>query len=194
MAGAGFSMAQLKIDRSFVLEAAWRALVFIVALVILIVVTTRWNGWTGRTGWQSTDDAYLQADITPIAAKVSGYVRAVPVSDFQRVAAGQPVAEIVDDDYRTAVAQAEAGVAAAKAQVQALTAQESLQVSNVQAAAAQVASVAANLEQSGRDVARQRRLVTGGSSSAEAGERLETTRQQLSAQLARPTPRAASAG
>ncbi|HEX3365055.1 HlyD family secretion protein [Phenylobacterium sp.] len=186
-------MKRLKIDRSFLLEAAWRALVFIVALLILIIVTTRWNGWQGRAGWQSTDDAYLQADITPIAAKVTGYVRAVPVSDFERVRAGQLLAEITDDDYRTALAQAEAGVASAKAQVAALTAQESLQGANVAAANAQVASVAANLTQNGRDVARQRRLVAGGSSSAETGERLDTTGQQLSAQLAQTRAQADAA-
>ena len=165
-------------------ELLWRVLVFIVALVILIVVATRWNRWEGAPGWQGTDDAYLQSDLTPLAAKVPGYVREVPVDDFQRVRAGQLVAQVDDDDYRATVAQAEANVAAAQAQAQALEAQQALQAANVAAAKAVVASTAANLAQNGRDEARQRRLLATGSSSTEATEKLATTHDQLAAQLA----------
>src|SRR5689334_5145951 len=68
-------------------EFVWRAVVFLVALVILVTIATRWNRWQGGARWQVTDDAYLQSDLTPISAKVAGYVRAVPVQDFQRVRA-----------------------------------------------------------------------------------------------------------
>ncbi|MBV9510250.1 MAG: HlyD family secretion protein, partial [Caulobacteraceae bacterium] len=147
----------------------------------------------GAPGWQKTDDAYLQSDLTPIAAKVAGYVRAVPVQDFQRVSAGQLVAQIVDDDYRASVAQAEAGVAAAKAQAAALQAQAALQAANVDAARAVVAATSANLAQNRRDLARQQRLLAIGSSSTEASEKLATTRDQLTAQLAQNRAQAEAA-
>ncbi len=118
-------------------DLIWRAGIFIIALGVLIVITTRWTLWEGNAEWQSTDDAYLQADLTPIAAKVAGYVRALPVQDFERVHAGDVLAQIVDDDYRATVAQLEAGVASAAAQIQALKAQRELQDANVQAARAQ---------------------------------------------------------
>jgi membrane fusion protein (multidrug efflux system) len=175
---------RLKIDWHIAREAIWRALVFLVALTILIIVTSRWNRWQGAAGWQSTDDAYLQSDLTPISAKVPGYVRSVPVQDFDRVRAGQLVAEIVDDDYRASEAQAEANVAAAAAQIQTLKTQRDLQAANVDAARAVVASTAASLAQNGRDLARQRQLLATGSSSTEATEKLQTTRDQLAAQLA----------
>jgi membrane fusion protein (multidrug efflux system) len=174
-------------------EMIWRALVFIVAFAIILIVTTRWNRWQGAAGWQGTDDAYLQSDLTPISAKVPGYVRAVPVQDFDRVRAGQLVAEIVDDDYRAAVAQAEANVAAAVAQAQALKAQQTLQEANVEAARAQVASTAANFAQNGRDIERQRRLLTVGSSSTEASEKLATQHDQLAALLAQNRAQAEAA-
>jgi membrane fusion protein (multidrug efflux system) len=161
----------------------WRALIFLVALAVLIVITTRWNRWEGNARWQSTDDAYLQADLTPIASKVAGYVRALPVQDFDRVRADQVLAEIVDDDYRAAVAQINAGIAAAAAQVEALKAQRPLQEANVRAARATVEAIAANLEQNTRDLARQERLLKTGSSSTEAGEKLQTTHAQLAAQF-----------
>jgi membrane fusion protein (multidrug efflux system) len=165
------------------LEWVWRGLVFIVALAVLIVIITRWNYWEGDAEWQSTDDAYLQADLTPIAAKVAGYVRALPVQDFERVHAGQVLAEIVDDDYRAAVEQLTAGVASAAAQVETFKAQRLLQAANVQSAKAVIEATTANLKQNARDRARQERLLKSGSSSTEASEKLQTTDAQLAAQL-----------
>jgi membrane fusion protein, multidrug efflux system len=161
----------------------WRTLIFLVAIGLLIVITTRWNRWESDSEWQSTDDAYLQADLTPIASKVSGYVRALPVQDFDRVRSGQLLAEIVDDDYRASVEQINAGIASAAAQVAALKAQRPLQEANVRAAKAIVDAVDANINQNGRDLARQERLLSTGSSSTEAGEKLKNTHAQLAAQL-----------
>ncbi len=166
-----------------VFELAWRILVFIVAVGIIIVVSTNWTRWEGGAGRQRTNDAYLQADLTPISAKVTGYVRELPIQDFERVRRGQVLAQLVDDDYRAAAAQAEAGVATALAQGQALKAQHALQLANVGAARAVVASTAAALDQNDRDLARQRRLLETGSSSTEASEKLTTTHAQLAAQL-----------
>ena len=167
------------IDWRLVREIVWRASVFIVAIAILVVVVTRWNHWQGDAEWQTTDDAYLQSDVTPIATKVAGYIRDLPMQDFDHVRAGQLLAQIVDDDYRALVAQAEANVAAAMAQSEVLRAQRDLQ-----AAKAVTNATSAALDQNTRDLARQRRLLDTGSSSTEAAEKLETTRAQLTAQLA----------
>jgi membrane fusion protein, multidrug efflux system len=64
---------------------------------------------------QITDDAYLQADLTPLAAKSPGHVRNVPVRDFQRVSAGDLLVEIVDDDYRAQLDRVQSSVDAAQA-------------------------------------------------------------------------------
>ena len=174
-------------------ELSWRLAVLGIAVAILTIVATRWSRWEGRSGWQATDDAYLQADITPISSKVAGYVRLVPGQDFEPVRAGQLVATLVDDDYRAMVAQAEAAVASARAQAQALSAQEVLQRSNVQAARAVVAGASASVEQNTRDLARQQRLLTSGSSSTEATEKLRTIQLQLDSQLAQSRAQAESA-
>lgn len=57
-----------QLDWNRIFELTWRILVFIVAIAIT-VVTSNWNRWEGRPGWQSTDDAYLQSDLTPISAR-----------------------------------------------------------------------------------------------------------------------------
>jgi membrane fusion protein (multidrug efflux system) len=96
---------------------------------------------------------------------------------------GQVLAQLVDDDYRAATAQAAAGVATAMAQAQTLRAQHQLQLANVQAARAVVASTIASSAQNDRDLARQRRLLETGSSSTEASEKLSTAHAQIEAQL-----------
>ena len=176
-------MTNSGIDWNRIFEFAWRILIFIVAVGIIIVVSTNWTRWEGGAGWQATNDAYLQADLTPISAKVAGYVRELPIQDFEHVHKGQVLAQLVDDDYRAAAAQAEAGVATAMAQAQALMAQHALQLANVEAARAVVASTTASFEQNVRDLARERRLLETGSSSTEASEKLTTTHAQLDAQL-----------
>jgi membrane fusion protein (multidrug efflux system) len=175
------------------LEFLWRAAFGVVALILLILITTRWQAWQGAPGWQGTDDAYLQADQTPIAAKVPGYLTDVPVQDYQRVKAGQVIAQVFDLDYRAAEAQAEAQVLAASAQADALEAQIAVQYANIEAARAVVASTGAALAQNTRDLSRQKTLLATGSSTTEAGEKLDTTRLELSAQLSQNRAQAQAA-
>ena len=158
-------MSDSTLDLNKVFEFTWRILVFLVAIGIIIVVSTNWSRWEGGQGWQRTNDAYLEADLTPISAKVAGYVRELPVQDYDRVHQGQLLAKLVDDDYRAAVAQAEANIAAATAQGAALRAQRELQQANLEAARAVVTATNASSQQNERDLARQRRLFETGSSS-----------------------------
>src|SRR5262245_41398752 len=74
-----------------------------------------WDYWTVGRFQVSTDDAYVKADNTTIAPKVSGYLVQVLVGDNERVKAGQVLARIDDRDYRVALDQAKADVAAAEA-------------------------------------------------------------------------------
>src|SRR5580704_13651424 len=136
-----------KVDWTKFLEFTWRVLVFVVAIAIIVIVSTNWTRWEGGEGWQRTNDAYLQSDLTPISAKVTGYIRELPVRDYERVRTGQVLARLVDDDYRAAVAQAEANILSATAQHASLQAQHELQLANVQAAHAVVASTIASREQ-----------------------------------------------
>jgi membrane fusion protein, multidrug efflux system len=172
----------------------WRAIIFLLAVGVLVLITTRWNRWQSDARHQTTDDAYLQSDLTPIAAKVAGYVRSMPVQDFERVHKGQLLAQIVDDDYRATVDQLSASVAAAAAQIEALKAQQGLQGANVQGARSSVAAIAANVEQNKRDLARQEVLFKTGSSSTEAAEKLQTLEAQLAAQLQQAEAQANAAG
>jgi membrane fusion protein, multidrug efflux system len=86
----------------------------------------------------STDDAFIAARQSSLAPKVSGYLTAVPVTDNQHVKAGDVIARIDDRDYRTALAQAEAQVAAAHASIENIDAQLDVQQAQIAANQAQV--------------------------------------------------------
>ncbi|GAB0118425.1 HlyD family secretion protein [Acidisoma sp. 7E03] len=156
---------------------------FLVAAAIVYVFYTQWNRWEGEQRYQTTTDAYLQTNLTPLAAQVPGYVARVPVQDYATVTAGQLIAQIDDRDYRARVAQAEAGIQGAEAAIAELVARRPLLAANLAAAQAVVAGTRARLAQSGRDVARQRQLLRSGSSSQADMEKTGTANAELAAQL-----------
>ncbi|SMF22226.1 membrane fusion protein, multidrug efflux system [Azospirillum oryzae] len=128
------------------------------AVVLVVAFATRWDRWIGSAARQTTTDAYLQSDITPLSAQVSGVVRDMPVGDFQWVKAGDPVAMIVDDDYRARVQQAEAALEAADAAIAQLDIQKRTQRALVDQAEANVHGLEAEAWRARLEESRQRSL------------------------------------
>jgi len=95
-----------------------------------------WDYWTVGRFLVSTDDAYVKADNTTVAPKVSGYLHEVLVGDNERVRAGQVLARIDDRDFKVAVDQAKANVAAAEAAIESKRAQLDVQQAVIDAARA----------------------------------------------------------
>ena len=83
-----------------------RVLLVVVAGFLAWYIAGHWNRWTGAARYESTDDAYTAGDVTPLAAKVSGYVAAVAVADYQTVHKGDLIVEIDPSDYRAQLMQA----------------------------------------------------------------------------------------
>ena len=65
-------------------------------------------------GGQETDNAQVQADISPVIPKVGGTVLAVRVADNQRVQRGDTLALLDDRDFKLRVEQAEIALAQAQ--------------------------------------------------------------------------------
>jgi membrane fusion protein (multidrug efflux system) len=100
-----------------------------------------WYGydyWTVGRFLVSTDDAYVKADSTTIAPKVSGYLDRVLIGDNEHVKAGQVLARIDDRDFKVALDQAKADVAAANATVTSKEAQLDVQQAVIAAARATI--------------------------------------------------------
>jgi membrane fusion protein (multidrug efflux system) len=162
-----------------------------------------------QRGEETTDNAQVESDVVPIAARVAGTVTRVLVADDQAVQAGQLIAELDRGDWEPRSRQAQADVEAARAQLAAADAQVaivgassrsdltgaqaqlsgsslSVQTANAQTAAAEAALARARAEaqRADADFARSERL--------QAAQAL--TRQQFeAAQAARDVARSAVA-
>lgn len=128
-------------------------LVALLALAVLITVTWNWNSWEGGHVEQVTDDAYVRGDLTPLSTKVAGIVRNVVVSDYQQVHKGDLLVELEDSDYQAQVAQASAGVEAARAAIDDNLRQRELQDARIARALAGIDQAKAQIAaaQAGKD-------------------------------------------
>jgi membrane fusion protein (multidrug efflux system) len=155
-----------------------------------------WEGiqyWTVGRFMESTDDAYVKADSTIVAPKVSGYVAELLVDDNQHIKVGQTLARIDDRDFRDALDEATASVAAAAASVANWSAQITAQGSQIQQADASVAAATASLSLSQRNGARRRKMAQVGYGSEEQADNASTDVQEKAASLERLQAAALSA-
>ncbi len=152
-----------------------------------------YDWWIAGRFEQSTDDAYVKADYTTVAPKVSGYVAAVLVRDNQPVAAGQVLARIDDADFRTALDQAHAEVAAGEAGLANIRAQIEQQRLVIAEAHATVAADEAEQGFARQDFDRYRELFKTGFGTSLRAQQAEADIQEKTATLQRDQARQAAA-
>ena len=170
------------------LLAKLRALVIPIAVLLLavgivVLITTRWNSWVGGRSTQSTDDAYVRADVTPLSTKISGIVSVVAVGDYKQVKAGDLLVQIKDDDFRAQVEQAEAGVLAAQAALENNHRQKELQASKIAQAQANINAARADVERTRLERLREEALEKTGSSTHQKLEQAVADEERLRATL-----------
>jgi membrane fusion protein (multidrug efflux system) len=139
-------------------KPAWQqygtpVIVLLLALAVIVTITRNWNGWEGGRIEQVTNDAYVRGDLTPLSTKVAGLVREVKVNDYQQVRKGDLLVQLDDDDYKAQLAQAAAGVEAAKAALENNRRQRQLQDSKIERALAGIDQADAQIAaaQAGKD-------------------------------------------
>lgn len=163
--------------------------------VLLVVIAWSW-GWQWLTVGrfeETTDNAYVRADITSIAPKVAGYVIGVDVADNERVKAGDILFRIDDKDYRARLAQAEANIATARAALVILDAEKRLQEALITQSEAQLKSALAAHTLAAQNFERYRALLRtqavseakfqeSEATNAEAGASVSAARAAIQAQ------------
>jgi membrane fusion protein (multidrug efflux system) len=162
-----------------------RPVVLIAAGVIVILFATQWDRWVGLAVRQVTDDAYVRGDITPLSAHIEGYVRRVPVDDFQRVKAGELVVQIEDEDYRARTAQAEADLLGAEAAIENLKARKEAQHAQVAEAEEAIKATQADVERTRLEAERQRALLATTFGTRQRVEQANADAGRFAATLAR---------
>ncbi|MDB5526186.1 MAG: putative multidrug resistance protein [Rhizobium sp.] len=118
------------------------------AIVLAAIGAGSWYGhqwWMNGRFMVSTDDAYIEGDITNIAPKVTGYVAKVNVVANQHVKAGDVLVTLDNGDYKIAAEQADAQIATQKLGLVRFDAQIAAAKSAVAQADAQKTSLEATL-------------------------------------------------
>ncbi len=144
-----------------------------------------WQYWTVWRVQQSTDDAYVQADVVFIAPKVAGYLHTVNVEDNQPVKAGDVLATIDPRDYQAAVDQATADVAEASATIDSDKAQLQEQLAVIQEAQATITSDQAAATFADLNDKRFGTLARDGFGTLENAQQAASQTAQATAQIAR---------
>ncbi len=144
-----------------------------------------WDYWTVGQYLVSTDDAYVKADSTTIAPKVTGYLDQVLVGDNERVKAGQVLARIDVRDFKVALDQAKADVAAAKAALASKQAQLDVQQAVINAAHATLDVDRANFTFAAQENRRYSDLAATGFGSVQNAQQAQARNASAEATLAR---------
>jgi len=163
---------------------------------LTVLAAAAYFGWQYWTVWRfqvSTDDAYVQADNTTIAPKVSGYLSDVLVGDNEAVKAGQVLARIDDRDFKVAFDQAKADVLAAKASVANKQASLDAQQSVIDSAKATIDADRANETFAEQDNQRYSHLASTGYGSVQNAQQATSRIAAARAAIARDTAALATA-
>ena len=154
-----------------------------IILGVLLVIgavfgITEWNYYSKHV---DTDDAQIDGDISPVVARVSGYVQSISFEENTHVHEGQVLVKLDDQDFKVKLEQAEsgqkgasAGVGVAQSQIIATQANTSTAKANVEAA-----RVKLNLTQ--KDYDRYANLVKDGSITQQAFDQAKAAKESAQA-------------
>ncbi|QDW38486.1 HlyD family secretion protein [Bradyrhizobium sp. KBS0727] len=165
-------------------------------VAVAALASASWYGfdyWTVGRYLVSTDDAYVKADNTTVAPKISGYLHEVLVGDNERVSAGQVLARIDARDFNVALDQAKADVAAARAAIASKQAQLGVQRAAIDAAKATLDVDGAAVTFAAQENKRYTTLAATGFGSVQNAQQAQARNAGAEAAIARDTANLASA-
>lgn len=149
-----------------------------IRLVVLATVCVALIGggavwWMNKSHFESTDNAYVQAETVSVTPQIEGYVAEILVADNQAVEAGQILVRLDPTDAKAKLAQAVANAQAAEAAVRGIDDRKTLEQAVIAERAAGVTSAQAAAERADLDLKRYGTLARQGWVS---DQRLQETR------------------
>jgi len=145
-----------------------------ISVLVLVIISYM---WISSMGHEETDNAQLDAMITPVRAIVPGFVTDLKFTDNQHVKKGDTLIIIDRKDYEAKLAQSEAALESAKAQLEmaktgATTADQNANASVLTSLAAKenITSAQARLNKDEKDMARIEKMLKDGASTQQQYE------------------------
>lgn len=158
-------------------------LIIAAPLLLIAVAAGGYYWWTQVRFIETTDNAYVEADISNISVKVPGYVVLSDVTDNQHVQKGELLAQLEDNQFSAKVGQAAASLASAKADLQTLAAKVELQRALITQASAGVVAAESDKIRAEQQLSRSKKLKVSNYSSQDDVDQLQAGFDSAAARL-----------
>ncbi len=166
------------------------------SFIIVLLVLVGGGLWFGLTKYfhgkkhEETDDAQVEANISPVISKISGYVTEVKVKDNAFVNKGDTLLILDQKDLNIILAQAEAALGTAKSNYSAAQATSNASNQNIQTTQAAIATANAQIEvakvtvqRTSQDLVRYQNLIKDHSVTQQQFEQVLAAKQIADRQL-----------
>lgn len=164
-------------------KSSKRIMPIILILILIVGIIFGIREYIYYQHYDVTDDAQVDGDISPVTARVGGYVQQIRFQDNQYVHAGDTLVTLDDRDYRIKLEQAEAALASAEAQVGVSRSHVGTARANVPPAQANVEALQAKLWKVTQDYNRYQNLLEGQAITQAQFDAVKAEKQAAEAQL-----------
>lgn len=156
-------------DKNVVHATGWVGILLLVGIIIWASLYF-WKGYH----YEQTNDAQIEAYLSPINAKVGGYISKIYYHDNQKVRKGDTLVKIEPDEYGLKKKAALAELSLTRAKLDILRASEETQVKNIEVSKARMSGIRAKLNQQQREYERYKKLLAEESTTRQKFENVNT--------------------
>ena len=139
-----------------------KPIVFILPVILITGLFFGIRSWYHNSHTESTDNAQVETNSTPVLSRISGYVDSIGIADYDSVKAGQILVKLDDREYRIATLQAKANLLTAEADIQAFKAGEDNARASLSVAKANLETQETRTSKANADLLRDEQLFRDG--------------------------------
>lgn len=163
-------MNKNKTDRIIVVATQWLGILLLIVIITWAVLHF-WKGYW----YEQTNDAQIEAYLSPINAKVGGYISKIYYQDNQEVHKGDTLVRIERDEYDLKKETALAELATSEAKLPILSASEQTQIKNIDVIKAHISGIKAKLDQQQKEYERYKNLLADESTTQQKFDNVHTS-------------------
>ncbi|MBO2676753.1 HlyD family secretion protein [Shewanella algae] len=153
------------------------------SVLLVAILGGGWYWYQQLRFIETTDNAYVETDISHLSVKVPGYVVKTDITDNQHVEAGQLLAQLEDSQYQAKLSQEQAALDSARAELTTLAAKVDLQQALITQAKAGVIAAESDLHRARQQLERSEKLRQKNYSSQDDVDQLTAAADSAAARL-----------